>query len=91
MIQALEGGGTDHSTIVATPPNNHPIELLDEVFLASCLIRSNDRAELRIVPFDRRATGFDESLEVMFGIVPAHRILADLEAQEVKSRFAPLW
>ena len=54
MIQALEDGGTDHSTVVATPPNNHPIELLDEVYLASCLIRSNDRAELRIVPFDRR-------------------------------------
>jgi len=50
MIQALEDGGTDHSTVVATPPNNHPIELLDEVYLARIIHerRENGRKRYKI-------------------------------------------
>jgi len=87
----LEDGFTDHGTVVPTPPDDHSIELLNEVFLASRLILPNDRTELSIVPFDRRATGFDEGLETAFGIVLTHRILAYFKAQEVKPRFAALW
>ena len=52
---------------------------------------TDDRAELGVVPFDRSATGFDEGLEALFGIVATHRILANLEAQKVKADFAALW
>ena len=41
---------------------------------------------MRIVPFDGGATGFDEGFEAVFGIVAAHRILADLKAQESQTR-----
>ena len=51
----------------------------------------DDRAEVGVVALDGRSTGFDESLEGVFGIVAAHRILAHFKAQEVKPRFAALW
>ena len=63
IIQALEDGLTDHGAVVPAPPDDHPIELLDQVFLASHLVLPNDRTEPGIVPFDRRAAGFDEGLE----------------------------
>ena len=52
---------------------------------------TDDRAELGVVPFDRGATGFDEGLEALFGMVLTHRILAHLKAQEVKPDLAVLW
>src|SRR4029453_3182913 len=91
VIQALEAGGADHGTIVPAPADDHRIELANQVVLRGRLILADDRAELGIVPFDRVATGFDEGLEALCGIVAAHRILADLKAQEVKAHFAALW
>jgi hypothetical protein len=91
IIQVLEDGFTDDGTIVSAPADNHGIELLDEVVLTGHSILPNDRAELRIVSFDGRTAGFDESLEVVFSIILAYRILAHLEPQEVKPGFATFW
>jgi hypothetical protein len=91
IIQALEDGFTDDGTIISAPSDNHGIQLLDEDFLAGRLIFPNDRAELSIVSFDRRATGFDEGFVATLRIVPTSRILAHLKPQEVKPCFATLW
>ena len=73
VIQALEAGFADHGTIVLAPPDNHRVELPNQMVLGGRLILTDDRAELDVVPFDRGATGFDEGLEALFGMVLTHR------------------
>src|SRR5215831_3740733 len=91
VIQAVETGSADHGAIVLAPADDHRVELSNQMGLRGRLILTDDRAEVRIVPLARVPTGFDEGLEALFGIVATHRVLPDLEAQELKPALALLW
>jgi hypothetical protein len=89
VVQALEDALADRRAVVMAPACNHRVAQPDQVCLPGRFVLSDDRPQLGIVALDGRLTRFDERFEAAFGVVPAHGVVADLNAAEVEAHWPP--
>lgn len=90
-----EDGLTDDRRVVATPANNHRIQSFNQELLSLVLMAASRPCELSNMAFDRRLAWLDEEFEpkpsflaVLTRLVFGHRVLSDIEAEEVEARFS---
>jgi hypothetical protein len=93
VVQDLEVVFGDAVLVVVGPALDHRIEGIDETCLRCPAMTLDDVSQLVSLALQRLATGFDEGLVTGFAPVSAgamffHRVLADMEAQEVKANLS---